>query len=75
MNDVAVVLAVGQRWQEVDPRLHRVIEIVEITEARIRPILIKTVESDNPRAIGRATWADKSRFNGKRGGYKLTESA
>ncbi len=56
------VLAVGQRWKEVDPRCVRSIEVVGWDESGTR-ISIRGA---------RMTTANIKRFTGKRGGYKLT---
>jgi hypothetical protein len=64
-------IKIGQQWKEVDPRFERVVEVVEIAPTGVRPVKIKTVGSSNANAIGRTTWADAGRFNGKRGGYAL----
>ncbi|WCM21401.1 hypothetical protein NDK50_08115 [Paraburkholderia bryophila] len=73
---MSIELAVGQKWREVDPRVHRIVEIVQIaTTTERRCIQIKTVESANPNAIGKLSWADRQRFNGKRGGYAPKDAA
>ncbi|WP_250697241.1 hypothetical protein [Escherichia coli] len=59
-------ITVGQIWEEVDPRLIRKVRVVEVASLEgPKGILIENVES------GRKNWASSSRFNGKRGGYRL----
>jgi hypothetical protein len=56
----------GSRWQEVDPRCEgRIVEVVYGFDVIERKVRIKNT------ATGRITWARISRFNGKRGGYRL----
>jgi hypothetical protein len=66
MDDVAE-LAVGQRWQEVDPRFTRVVEIAAIN--RDATVTLQLVREDGTLAP-RLSRASMLRFNGKRGGYK-----
>ncbi|MCA8198491.1 hypothetical protein [Burkholderia vietnamiensis] len=66
-----VEVKMGQQWRERDSRTTRVVEVVQIAPDGPRRVKIRTVESDNPNAIGRSTWADHSRFSGKYGGYEL----
>ena len=54
----------GQEWEEVDPRHSRQVKVLEVREGEIKSVKIAN-------STGRATWASKARFNGKRGGYKL----
>ena len=61
-----VELKVGQRWQEVDPRFDRVVEVLGwSTDAGKVQI----------RGLGerRISWANVSRFNGKLRGYAPLE--
>jgi hypothetical protein len=68
-DDTAPVVAIGQRWKEVDPRTERVVEILELTDDGKRA-RIRTVGSG-----GWGSWAKLARFNGKRGGYALVQEA
>ena len=69
-------VSVGQIWREVDPRCERYIR-VESTGSHVRGkhrIGIRTVvKTDNGNWFSmpgsRASFADGSRFNGKRGNY------
>jgi hypothetical protein len=54
---------IGSRWQEVDPRFTRIIEVVYGFDTIEKKVRVKNVKT------GRVTWAQVSRFNGKRGGY------
>ena len=64
-----VVVRVGQRWKEVDPRFDRIVQVIGV-EGDFA--LIFTVNG-NPATIDKrnARQAMLSRFNGKRGGYEL----
>ena len=64
LTPLGIEIEVGQRWEEVDPRFERVIEITMILHGGY--VRLKTVGSS-----GRETQANINRFNGKRGGYKL----
>lgn len=71
-------IRVGQIWIEVDPRFARHVRIETVDAAGGPTIGIQTVVRDGwgqwalaPRS--RRTWADRSRFNGKRGNYALHE--
>jgi hypothetical protein len=59
---------VGQVWEEVDPRFDppRTVKVEAIDE-----VAGKAVIRSNP--LTSATRAKLSRFNGKRGGYKLVK--
>ena len=63
-------IKVGQIWREVDPRFNRYIQIVEVSDAAVRPIKLATIDLAT-NALGRKNWASRERFNGKRGGYEL----
>ncbi len=72
-QETATEIRIGQIWREVDPRFERLVEIVEVTANAVRGIKIKTISVDGkPRKS--STWVSKGRFNGKRGGYELTQS-
>lgn len=61
-----VEIKTGQLWEEVDPRFSRqvvVLEIVSLTQPK--GVLIMNAQNQ------RKNWASASRFNGKRGGYRL----
>jgi hypothetical protein len=78
-------LKVGQHWQEVDPRLEPPVrEIVSVGESYERPrrgggVMTTFQVTFKSLANGRKTVARAhldtgvSRFNGKRGGYKLVK--
>lgn len=68
----ATEVHVGQLWKEVDPRFERIVEVVEVTDAMMRGIKIKTV-SVNGQPRKSQTWVSRERFNGKRGGYELVD--
>ncbi len=53
------MIEVGQIWKEVDSRFNRYVTILEVLEDTIK------IQGT------RITYAKKSRFNGKTGGYAL----
>jgi len=59
-------IKIGQKWQEVENRFVRILEVTGFCE-QTGKVICKTIEPAN----GRKTKAMKGRFNGKRGGYKL----
>lgn len=59
-------LKVGQKWQELDKRFHRVIEIDRFCE-KTGKVICRTIDP----ATNLKTKANPARFNGKSGGYKL----
>lgn len=59
-------IKIGQKWQEVDTRFIRIIEVIGFCD-KTGKVICKTIEP----AGGRKTKAMKERFNGKRGCYKL----
>lgn len=59
------MIEVGQKWEEVDTRFKRIIEVVSLPENG--KVKISNTET------GRITKASIERFNGERGGYKLIE--
>jgi len=63
-------IKVGQEWEEADPRFSRRVKVLEVREGEVKSVKIANVGA-SPNSTGRATWASKARFNGKRGGYKL----
>jgi hypothetical protein len=76
-------IKVGQIWREVDPRFDRYVRVLEVTDAQ-RGIMVRTVYRTGTGAPtsphewlfanrSRASWCDRERFNGKRGGYELAE--
>lgn len=75
---VAIELAAGQIWREVDDRFQRYVRIENVQAGR-RGISIRTVEKADlgwqaaPRS--RLSYADHNRFNGKNGGYEFAEAA
>lgn len=63
----------NQIWQEVDPRRERFIKVLEV---KGDTATIQTVRNVGPTwervpKTAMRLWANISRFNGKRGGYKL----
>lgn len=61
-----VVVAIGQRWRENDPRIDRVVEVVGFSNRNgLIRVLIQAITSRKP------TNAALERFNGNRGCYKL----
>jgi hypothetical protein len=66
-----IEIAIGQRWQEVDPRFERIVRVTNTDnvseKVQIEPYMI------GGRGSG-ARWAKLSRFNGKRTGYKLVST-
>lgn len=68
-------IKVGQQWREVDPRFTRIVEILAVGTGTIRPIKLRTILFGGSEFIGRATYANRERFNGKRGGYALVKEA
>lgn len=69
-----IEIQVGQEWVEVDPRFSRRVRVLEVRAGDVKSVKIANV---GPGLVGhgRATWASKTRFNGKRGGYKLVKEA
>ena len=67
---MTIEIKVGQVWEEVDPRLNRKVRVMEVRDGEIKSVKIANHMGDNDN-VGRATWASKTRFNGKRGGYRL----
>jgi hypothetical protein len=67
-------LKVGQIWREVDPRLNRHVQVIEVRAGSIKSVLICNIDVMTNQ-LGRKTWASKGRFNGKRGGYELWRDA
>lgn len=71
-----VEIKVGQIWREVNPRRERFVRIEAVSLMRVG-ISVRTVVKvdgkwcDAPRS--RLSYADRQRFNGKRGGYALHE--
>jgi hypothetical protein len=59
-------IKIGQKWQEVDNRFVRILEVAGFCD-KTGKVICKTIEPEN----GRKTKAMKERFNGKQGGYKL----
>lgn len=61
-------IKVGQIWEEVDPRTVRKVRIEAVVSLDMpKGIQIRNVDK------GSLTWASATRFNGRRGGYRLTE--
>ncbi len=59
-------IKIGQVWEEVDPRFTRQVVIMEVTSlTQPKGIQIMNAQTN------RKSWASASRFNGKRGGYRL----
>ncbi len=57
----------GQIWKEVDPRFDRKIVI---TLAKDQDVKVRGCDDQgNFKPRSREAWANKDRFNGKRGGY------
>jgi hypothetical protein len=52
---IGVMLEVGQKWKEMDPRFDRVVTVSNWTTGRVQ--------------LNGRTWAKLSRFDGKRGNY------
>jgi hypothetical protein len=64
-----IEVRIGQVWEEVDPRFLR-----HVTVREIGSILVSnepSIEIEGP--TGKLTKARLSRFNGKRGGYRLVK--
>jgi hypothetical protein len=61
MNEIRI----GQKWQEVDHRFTRILEVVGFCD-KTGKVILKTDGIG-----GRKTKAMRERFNGKRGCYKL----
>ena len=67
----------GQIWKECDPRFVRFVRIEKVVPGR-RGISIRAVAYaegawiDTPKS--RLSYADPSRFNGKRGGYQIHQA-
>lgn len=70
---------VGEIWREVDPRFERFARVQSDGIAGRRGVAIRTVVYRDGRWIdaptSRSSYADLSRFNGKRGGYEFHEAA
>jgi hypothetical protein len=56
-------IKIGQKWQEVDNRFNRIVEVVGFCQGTGK-VLLKS-------NTGKTTKAMPQRFNGKRGCYKL----
>lgn len=67
---------VGQTWRGRDARgtRARVVEIIEIDPKDPARVRIRTMASENTKAVGRTTWAERTRFSGKSGGYELVQA-
>lgn len=68
-------IAAGQIWREVDKRFSRYVKVLEVRDGDIKSVLLCTTDSVVGRGEGRKTWASKTRFNGRRGGYELVREA
>jgi hypothetical protein len=67
MNE-ALVPAIGDIWQEVDPRFTRFVRVVAVnTDA----VALRRCTEQGLFEGFRVTRANLKRFNGKRGGYQL----
>jgi len=64
---------VGQIWREVDKRFNRYVKVLDVRDGDIKSVLICATDSVVGRVEGRKTWASKTRFNGRRGGYELVK--
>jgi hypothetical protein len=72
-------IEVGQIWREVDPRRERFVRVLNVSEGVVK---IRTVNPAWKHVSGRwkeayrsrPSYAEASRFNGKRGGYALHEA-
>lgn len=74
--EVSTELAVGQIWQECNPRFTRLVRIIELPRPGFDKVIIETGSFRGALWEGiRRTRASISRFNGKRGGYILKMSA
>lgn len=79
MSDAPQIKA-GQIWKEVDPRLERLVRIIQVGEptsslpgfVQIECVLMGPTGWQRKSRTG-VTRARASRFNGKRGGYALHE--
>jgi hypothetical protein len=58
---------VGSIWKEVDPRLDRHVKVTGYDNLGF--VGIAGCSADGSYVSARLTWANPSRFNGKRGGY------
>jgi len=67
-----IKIEIGQKWQEVDPRFTRIATVIDtgevdvIVRTKYKRVAVVRLQVGN-----RRTWAQLSRFHGKRGGYKL----
>lgn len=76
-EDTTVNVEVGQVWREVDPRHPREVLVIEIGQISV------WIYGEGNRYVpaarllcgNRRTWAQLSRFNGKRGGYEFVRQA
>ena len=66
-----VEIEIGHRWKEVDTRFERIVCVAN-TDSVSEKVQIESCTGNFGRGSG-ARWANLSRFNGKRGGYKLEE--
>lgn len=78
MTEDQVIPCIGDIWQEADPRFERYVEITGLdsqgnngTGAVQILTVYRTPETIGWKSRGGYRWAKLTRFNGKRGGYKL----
>lgn len=75
-----IEIEANQIWREVGPRFERFVRVEQVANGNRRGILVRTVVRSNgdgpwiraPRS--RASWRDRNRFNGRRGGYQYVET-
>jgi hypothetical protein len=72
-------IAVGQVWKEVDPRFTRYVQVEAIHGGHRANIAIRTVIEKSgvwePKKGARLSYADGTRFDGRRGGYAFHQAA
>jgi hypothetical protein len=57
ITPIGIVLEVGQKWREVDPRFERIVTVTSWSQMNEKV------------QLNGKTWASLKRFNGKRCGY------
>lgn len=69
-------LKIGQIWRENDKRFDREVEIIGFVPDVKKSVKIKTIKNiclnaNYPERLGKVTFADAKRFNGKYSGYSF----
>lgn len=72
-------VAVGQIWHEVDPRVERYLQVLEVHVTFAEVVTLDTEECKVGTVIraprSRMTAPNLDRFNGKRGGYEFVRQS